>query len=92
MALENRKFKKDTRINKKGETVLHLCAEYGRVEMFKWFQKYFIIDVKVNDDAGETPLMIACREGKKKIVELYINEYKGLWMADKKSNDGWTAL
>jgi ankyrin repeat protein len=69
-----------------------LCAEYGRVDLFKWFKKQYDMDIKINNNSGESPLMIACREGKKSIVMLYLTEYKGQFMADKKSKDEWTIL
>ena len=63
-------------MNKNGDKALHICAEFGKVDIFKWF----VADLnpmrraKVDplNNAGETPLMIAAREGKMNIVKMYI--------------------
>lgn len=52
--------------------------------------KGIVIDMK--NDAGETPLMVACREGKTLVVNLLLSTYKTSLKVDEKSKDGWTAL
>ena len=70
LARVDRSFpKKVTRcINSNDDKILHLCAELGRVELFRLFCDVSDIEVNCANKAGETPLMIACREGKMAIV------------------------
>ena len=75
-----------------GETALHVCAEFGRVELFKWMAAEYAGDIQGVNDAGETPLMIAAREGKLAIVKMYVEDYQGQFDMELKMKDGWTAL
>jgi len=79
-------------LNCNGDKLLHICAEYGQLELFTWFKEYYNADVNCQNEAGETPLMIACREGKIKIVNYYLRECKREFGINKKSKDGWTCL
>ena len=48
----------------------------------------------MNNSNGETPFIIAAREGKLEIIKMYVDKYEK-WYAydiDEVSNDGWTAL
>ena len=61
--------------------MLHVCAEFDQVEIFRWAMGYFKskkIDINAKTVAGETPLMVASREGKTGIVHLIITEYKSM--------------
>ena len=83
-----------------GEKVLHLCAENNQVELFKFFVKDYAANISAKNIKGETPFIIAAREGKTEICQLFIDEYmnetiKGAdpqWHIDFKTLDGWTAL
>ena len=54
-----------------GETVLHICAEYEKIDIFNWFVDEYKCDVNGVNDFNETPFMTAAREGKIKIIQLY---------------------
>ena len=79
-------------MRKNGDQVLHLCAEAGQVELFEWFHVNYYCDVNAANEAGETPFIIAAREGRIKIIKLYFEKYMDLFKVTTKSKDGWTAL
>ena len=51
-------------------------------------------NINVTNEFGETPLMIAAREGKLDIIKLICTNYKSLknFDIDQEADDGWTAL
>ena len=57
-------LKHDTVLRPNGDTILHVCAEYGRSELFDFFYKKFSINLDVQNEAGETPFIISAREGR----------------------------
>jgi len=72
-----------------GDTLMHICAEYGQLELFQYFLERGG-DIKVVNFAGETPLHLATREGKINVVEYMVE----LTLTDLniKMTDGWTAI
>jgi len=77
----NRDFCQCTRkcFTKNGDKVLHICAEFGKVDIFKFFAHDIspLVNAKIDaqNSAEETPLMIACREGKLNIVKMFCEDY-----------------
>ena len=75
---------------------MHVCAEAGQVELFKFFVDEFKGDIMARNHADETPFIIAAKEGRCNIVELYIEEYskniQHKFYIDHHQHDGWTAL
>ena len=71
----NQNFHVKTKLTETGETVLHICAQHNMVDLFDWFVYEYHATVFVVNDFGETPLMIAAREGRMDIVRLYKREY-----------------
>ena len=55
-----------------GETVIHVCAEYNAPDLLDWFHVNYECDLNAENNAGETPLMVAAREGKIEVVRLYV--------------------
>ena len=85
--------------SKKGETVLHYAAERGHLPIMKMFLDFLFsyaqgngiqIDINVQSNEGETPLMAACKNPSENPIIKYLIE-KG---ADKNiiSNNGLTAF
>jgi ankyrin repeat protein len=62
--------------------------------MFAWFIREYGADINAVNQAGETPLIIAAREGKLDILRLIVENFKDIqgFNVDQKMNDGWTAL
>ena len=51
-------------IRNNGDTVLHLAAEHNQFEIFDYLGLSLVsINLNVQNDAGETPYMLAAREG-----------------------------
>jgi len=55
---------------------LHLCAQYNKVDIFLFLAQEFELNINCVNNAGETPLMVACREGKFPIVQIYFEEFE----------------
>lgn len=55
-----------------GDTVLHVCAEYGQDELFKYFLGEPNSKVNCKNYVDETPLHLAAREGKLNMLNLLI--------------------
>lgn len=95
-ALSNKlRFSGSTHVRTNKETVLHVCAEFDQCELFKWFFKRYNCDFSVVNDAGETPLIIAAREGKTAVIKLMweeLQEAGNNLNVNHKMKDGWTAL
>ena len=49
-----------------------MCAEYGQLDLFQWFHDKFAADLNSVNTDGETPMMLAAREGKIDILKYYI--------------------
>ena len=62
--------------------------------MFTWVVNEYNVCTDQVNDAHETPLIIACREGKLNIVQLIIENYSQTseFNVDHKSLAGWTAF
>ena len=71
---------------------MHVMAEYGKTQLFDWFIDYFDPDLSPQSDSGETPLMIAAKEGSMDIIRLLVTKYKDDIDINQTSKDGWTAL
>jgi ankyrin repeat protein len=52
---------------------LHVCAEYGQEELFKYFLGEPNAKVNCKNYVEETPLHLAAREGKLNMLNLLIN-------------------
>ena len=59
----DQRFKGNYRVRENGETMVHICAEYGQPDLLEWFVHNYDPDLNPVNDAGETPVMIAAREG-----------------------------
>jgi len=44
---------------------MHFCAEFNNIEIFRWYQDRWLGDINSVNIAGETPLIVAAREGRK---------------------------
>ena len=55
--------KAKTRLRDNGDTILHVCAEFGAVKLFNYFHMKFKGELDICNDAGETPFIVAAREG-----------------------------
>ena len=76
----------------KGDTVLHICAEFGRTELFLKFYEAGNSLTTLNK-AMEMPLHVAAREGCYEIVKFYVaKSLKGddSIEMDLPMIDGWT--
>jgi ankyrin repeat protein len=86
-------LKEGDRIRKKrGDNILHICAEYGKTDCFK---KFVELGHKMDrkNEADEYPLHVACREGCIAIVKTYIRAklLSQLKISlDAQMIDGWT--
>jgi len=88
----NREFTGKIILRTNGENALHICAEFDRVDLFKWFKFEYSMDITDENDAGETPFIIAAREGKIEIVKMMLEEYRDEFTVKKVTKDGWSAL
>jgi ankyrin repeat protein len=52
--------------------MMHICAEYGKLELFEFFVKELKGNVMAKNHADETPFIVAAKEGRANIVKLYI--------------------
>ena len=55
---------------------MHVCAEFGQEELFKYFLTDPNSDVNIKNYVDETPLHLAAREGKFNILQLLISQFK----------------
>lgn len=70
-----------------GDTIMHVCAEFGRLKMFKFFYNGGG-DMWSKNYADELPIHIAAREGQNETIE-YILDTSNV-PVDVQSIDGWT--
>lgn len=66
----------------KGQTPIHYCAVYNRLEMLKYLHQNKGIDINITDSCGDTPLSLACKFGSSTIIEYLLQN-----QAEEKSND-----
>lgn len=89
----NEALKKNLKLNEivrpSGEGIMHVCAEYGRADLFNHFS-WLGHNLLMKNYALETPFHIAAREGKIEILKLYLDSYS--FTIDQTMIDGWTAL
>jgi ankyrin repeat protein len=92
----NQAFQVDSPIRNTGETILHICAEYGQADLFRFFVNDFKGNIMAKNHAEETPFIIAAKEGRVNILNLYLEEYSKVpeykFYIDHYQLDGWTAL
>ena len=82
-----------TKLRKNGDTILHVCAEFGHVRLLKYFHKELECDLDVRNKLEETPFIVAAREGRILILRLFFEPPTlGAFNADAKTIDGWTAF
>ena len=62
------------------------------MELFIHFVEGFEADINAENLAGETPFIIAAREGRIDIIRHYLNNYPDKFDIEHKMKDGWTAL
>lgn len=63
----------DYRVNKRGDRILHMAAACGQPQAVEALLDNFpALTVNQLNDAGETPLLSACRSGHPKVVKLLI--------------------
>jgi len=76
--------------------MLHICAEYGQEDLFRYFVSDFKGNIMAKNHAEETPFIVAAKEGRVNILELYLNEYSKdkshKFNIDHYTLDGWTAM
>lgn len=75
-----------------GDTILHVCAEFEKMDIFKYFYRNLKTDINILNYADETPLIIAAREGKIDMVKMLCETYSDDVAVDHKMMDGWTAF
>ena len=87
-------FNPNAQVRRNGENLLHVCAEYNCRPLFEWLVSDHKGGPFRKNEAGETPLIIAAREGKIDIVKMYVEQYKDWedYNLDQKMLDGWTAM
>ena len=49
-------------------------------------------NISVVNDKNETPFLLACKEGKTMMVDLFLKEFLGKFDINHKSSDSWTPL
>ena len=82
-----------TALRKNGDTILHVCAEYGQTKLFDYFYANLGGDLDMQNKLGETPFISAAREGRILILKLYYDKYGfGSFYPDARTVDGWTAF
>ena len=86
-------LKHNTALRPNGDTILHVCAEYARTELFDFFYKKFSMNLDVVNHAGETPLIIAAREGRLQHIEFMHETYNyTAFDPNHTTKDGWTTF
>ncbi|OJJ45965.1 hypothetical protein ASPZODRAFT_143828 [Penicilliopsis zonata CBS 506.65] len=51
------------KVNRRGDGILHLAASTGRIQAVESLLGAFPLDINQRNEAGETPLLCACRAG-----------------------------
>ena len=65
-------FKGTEIFRENGDTCLHVCAQMNATVMFEYFADRHKADIMALNKAGETPLIVAAREGKLDTVNLIL--------------------
>ena len=81
-----------TQLRRNGDTIIHICAEYGQVKLFIYFQQLFQSELDIKNNLDETPFTVAAREGRLNIIQMFYDYYPGKFNADNRTQDGWTAF
>ena len=92
---KNKDFNPKLAMKPNGDAILHVCAEFDQTAILEWAMNHWRhkkIFADEQNEAGETPLMIAAREGKFNTVNMILTQFKKGIHVDRKSKDGWTAL
>lgn len=90
---EDLNIKARTVLRKNGDTILHVCAEYGAHTLFTRFKEIFNCgELDIRNSLDETPFITAAREGRLNVIKLFFERYKGQFDPDSKTKDGWTAF
>ena len=79
MPSKGNKFRGTEKFRPTGEICLHICAEFNEGKMFAWFIQEYGADINAVNQAGETPLIIAAREGKLDIIRLIIENFRDIY-------------
>jgi ankyrin repeat protein len=67
--MEQLHLKPANRLRTNGDTILHLAAEYGQIAIFdEFYSRMKSTELTIRNDAGETPFIVACREGRLNLV------------------------
>ena len=86
-------IKADTILRPNGDTILHVCAEYGQEKLFHYFYQKLNANLDVVNYAKETPLILAAREGRLLFIQFMYDKYSlSIFNPDHRTLDGWTAL
>ena len=64
-------------VNKRGDTILHFAATCGQPKTFRYLMRECKLDINLQNEQGETPLVCATRSGHGGIVIVCLNLYKG---------------
>jgi len=77
-----------------GNKVLHVCAEFGRIELFEWFVDRYKANTMMTNYHGETPFHIAAKERQIDIIKLYHEKYTDInnFKIEHRANDDYTAV
>ena len=64
-----------TVLRNNGDTILHICAEFGQIKLFRYFYKTLQPNLDIKNKLEETPFIVAAREGRINILKLHFNEF-----------------
>ena len=72
---------------------MHVCALYGRLELFQYFVNQYNADTMCKNYHGETPFHIAAKENRLDIIKLYHEKYsdRNKFHVEHVANDGFNA-
>lgn len=77
-------------INKRGDSVLHFVAACGRHKPFKSLIMHYKMDINLQNEQGETPLLYACRSGQVGVAIICLQTFEA--DASVAANNGETPL
>ena len=86
------KIEATTELRLNGDTIMHVCAEYGQVKLFEYFCKELGASIEVKNKLEETPFTVAAREGRILILKMFYDKFPNQFNPDSRSVDGWTAF
>ena len=64
-----------TALRRNGDTIFHVCAEYGQVRLFDYFMKNLGGDLDCTNKLLETPFIVAARESRLNVLRFYYEKY-----------------